>query len=87
VPIKEDSLKELRNALDKAKKDGFEIELLTAVTPPAGRPPNITGVVQKVNKGTVELLLTRGPQNRIGIYSISQLTGFVPASGDEENDA
>jgi hypothetical protein len=47
VPIKEDSLKELRNALEKAKKDGFEIELLTAVTPPAGRPPNITGVIEK----------------------------------------
>ncbi|KAA0563160.1 hypothetical protein F0342_14160 [Bacillus sp. CH30_1T] len=82
--INEETLNELRIALLKAKEDGTVIELITAATPPAGRPPNIRGVVQKVNCGTLVLELTSGPPNRKGIYSIPQLIGFVPASDDEE---
>ena len=84
MSIQKENFKELREALKEAKKNRTEIELLTAATPPAGRPPNIRGVVVKVNKGTFVLELGGGP-NRKGIYSIPQLIGFVPASADDEN--
>lgn len=78
---KEDCFTDLRDALIEAKKDETEIILITAASPPAGNPPNITGTVKKVNLGTVELKLS-GPPNRIGIFSICQIIGFVPARED-----
>jgi hypothetical protein len=84
MSFQEDSYKELRKALKEVKKAGIEIELITASTPPAGRPPNIRGKVKKVNDATFLLELS-GPPNREGTYSIAQLIGFVPAS-EEEGD-
>ncbi|MGM0836349.1 MAG: hypothetical protein ACQEV7_09350 [Bacillota bacterium] len=87
MSIQEKSYKELRKALEKAKRARTVIEIITAATPPAGRPPNIRGIVKKVEDGTFVLEL--GP-NRFGTYSIPQLIGFVPASeeeGDEEEVA
>lgn len=82
MSFQEDSYKELRKALKEVKKAGIEIELITASTPPAGRPPNIRGKVKKVNDATFLLELS-GPPNREGTYSIAQLIGFVPASEEE----
>ncbi|MGM0865402.1 MAG: hypothetical protein ACQEWF_12070 [Bacillota bacterium] len=81
MSIKEESFNELMFALMKAKEEGIEIELITAATPPAGRPPNIRGIVKKVSCGTFVLELS-GPPNRKGIYSIPHLIGFVPVSDD-----
>ncbi|TYP58560.1 hypothetical protein [Thermosediminibacter litoriperuensis] len=80
-------LKDLREALKKAAKAGLEVELLTAAPPPAGRPPNITGVIKRVNRGTIEVMLTSGPPNRIGVFSICHIIGFVPKGSDEEQEA
>ncbi|MGD9566904.1 MAG: hypothetical protein AB7V48_01065 [Sedimentibacter sp.] len=80
----DDCLKDLREALKKAAKKETEIELLTAASPPAGRPPNIRGIIKEVNRGTIELMLTSGPPGRIGIFSICQIIGFVPRGDDEE---
>ncbi|MFC7063753.1 hypothetical protein [Halobacillus seohaensis] len=77
------NLRELRKALKKAKKKGETIEIITAATPPAGRPPNIRGTVVEVNCATFVLELSGGP-DREGIYSIAQLIGIVPGSGDED---
>jgi hypothetical protein len=79
-----DCLEDLREALKKAAKKEIEIELLTAASPPAGRPPNIRGIIKEVNKGTIELVLTSGPSGRIGIFSICHIIGFVPRGDDEE---
>ncbi|MEW8986025.1 MAG: hypothetical protein AB2401_03300 [Bacillus sp. (in: firmicutes)] len=86
MSFQEDSYKELRKALKEVKKAGIEIELITASTPPAGRPPNIRGKVKKVNDATFLLELS-GPPNREGTYSIAQLIGFVPASEEEGAEA
>lgn len=86
MSFQEDSYKELRKALKEVKKAGIEIELITASTPPAGRPPNIRGKVKKVNDATFLLELS-GPPNREGTYSIAQLIGFVPASEEEDDEA
>ena len=76
-------LQDLREALKKASKDGLEVELLTASPPPAGRPPNIRGIIKKVDRGTIEIILTSGPPGRIGVFSICEIIGFVPRGCDE----
>lgn len=78
-----DCLEDLRCALVRAKKEGTEIELLTAAPPPAGNPPNIRGIVKKVREGTIELELITGPPGRIAVFSICQIIGFVPLRGDD----
>lgn len=77
-----DCFSDLREALIEAKKDETEITLITAASPPAGAPPNITGIVRRVNLGTIELRLTSGPPNRVGVFSICQIIGFVPTAED-----
>ncbi|MGD6830715.1 hypothetical protein ACQCT5_01040 [Sutcliffiella halmapala] len=85
MSIQEKSYKELRKALERAKRYRTVIEIITAATPPAGRPPNIRGRVKKVEDGTFVLELLSGP-DRFGIYSIAQLIGFVPASQESEEE-
>ncbi len=79
-----DCLEDLRCALLQAKKQGTEIELLTAAPPPAGRPPNIRGIIKKVRLGIIELELSVGPPGRIAVFSICQIIGFVPTNNNEE---
>lgn len=72
-------LREMRLALLLAKFLGKEIQLLTCAPPPAGNPPSITGIVNRVGCGTFDLRLTRGQPGRIGTFSICHLIGFVPS--------
>lgn len=78
----DDCLTDLREALIEAKREETEIVLITAAGPPVANPPNVTGIVRKVNAGTIELRLTLGQPGRTGIFSICQIIGFVPRSDD-----
>jgi len=75
-------VRDLREELIEAMKDCIEVELLTATPPPAGRPPNIRGVIKRVEKGIIKVDLTTGPPNRRAVFSICQIIGFVPFTGD-----
>lgn len=79
-------VRDLRRALLHAKKCGTEVELLTCAPPPAGRPPNIIGVVTDVNLGSVELCLTRGPRGRKAIFSLCHLIAVIPTRDEEEEE-
>jgi hypothetical protein len=79
-------VRDLRRELIRASLRGTEIELLTAAPPPAGRPPNIRGTVLGVSLGAVALCLTTGPRNRVGVFSLCHIIGFVPRDGDDEED-
>lgn len=64
-------------------KEGIQVELLTAVPAPAGRPTNIRGVIKKVKKGIIIVDLAAGPPNRKAVFSICKIIGFVPFMGDD----
>lgn len=76
-------IRDIRRELIRAKLRGTEIELLTAAPPPAGRPPNIRGTVLDVSRGAVALCLTTGPRNRVGVFSLCHIIGFVPFEDED----
>ncbi|KLU64399.1 hypothetical protein DEAC_c36010 [Desulfosporosinus acididurans] len=68
---------------------GQRIQLLMSTSPPAGRPPNITGIVKEVDGGLLKLELSRGEATakpKIGVYSIRSILGFVPVSAEEDGE-
>ena len=74
---------ELKQALNK------KIQLITAARPPAGRPPNITGVLVYVGEGTIQLKLKSEEEmttDRIGVYQINHIIGFVPAKNEDHQE-
>lgn len=77
----------MQQALMSAK--GQRIQLLMSTSPPAGRPPNITGIVKDVDVGLLKLELSRGKEEakpKIGVYAIRSILGFVPVSEEDGED-
>jgi uncharacterized protein YjdB len=63
------------------------IQILTVLSPPAGRPPNITGILREVKDGIVKLALQNEHEDsdteRIGVYKLSEVIGFIPATEED----
>lgn len=77
--------KSLQRELEKMVNK--KIQLITAATPPAGRPPNITGKLIEVKNGLVKLMLQseheETSEGRVGVYELEDIIGFVPMMGGD----
>lgn len=77
---------------------GKQIQIILPSSPPAAKPPNITGTLLHADKDIVKIRLKGGHDpNKIGVYQTKYILGFVPLSHgesggcghdkDDENDA
>lgn len=90
----EDEVKEKKPLqIELEKVIGQKIQLITASRPPAGRPPNITGILKEVDNDIVKLRLQQEKEGstkekeRIGIYQLENIIGFVPVQGEGCSDS
>ncbi|HSQ88868.1 Ig-like domain-containing protein [Romboutsia sp.] len=74
----------IMNSLLKFKNK--KIQIITQATPPAGKPPNITGTLIYVDKKILKLRLKSESDGSIkeGIYFLKSILGFIPL-GEEDS--
>lgn len=65
---------------------GKNIQIITEASPPAGKPPNITGKLIEVNTESLKIRLKSehdGANTKTGIYFLNSILGFIPMSEGE----
>ena len=63
-----------------------KIQIITQATPPAGKPPNITGILVYIDNEVIKLRLKSEHESstKEGIYLLESLLGFIPI-GEEDS--
>lgn len=72
----------IMNSLLKFKNK--KIQIITQATPPAGKPPNITGTLIYVDDKILKLRLESHGSTKEGIYFLKSILGFIPL-GEEDS--